>query len=694
MHYRREIDGLRAVAVLPVLLFHAGFATFSGGYVGVDVFFVISGYLITSIILADCASDRFSLGNFYERRARRILPALFVVLLACLPFAWLWMPPDLLRGFAESLVAVSLFISNMLFMRETDYFATASELKPLLHTWSLAVEEQYYVLFPLFVVLTWRFGRRFLALALVVGFSLSLFWAQVGGNLNPRPPFVDDVWDWWDGPAWGFYFAAARAWELNLGGLIALYHFSRGEGTLAAASARGAGQWLSLAGIAMIAWSIFRFDHQTPFPSVWTLLPTAGAGLIILYASPHTLVGRLLSHRWPVFFGLISYSTYLWHQPLLAFARLRSPNEPSQVLLVGLLLVSIGLAYLTYRYVEGPFRDRRRFTRRTIFVGAFALSIVMIGIGIAGHLADGFPGRVPTPLLATIEPPQSRESEVCRWQPIRPGGSNAQVCEFGDPTGARHVALYGDSHAQALFSALDTEFSAAGIHGLRVYNPLCHAIPGILDSRVKTPASECATAHAQLLDYLRREADVVIVSIRWTYRMFPVPGAIDALTFDNGEGGVEKDAYRENYTVQNGIRSTGGAGKRAAVQQLLDSLLATGRDVVLVYPVPEVGWDVPHLNFKRFVADGQVLQEISTSAATYRMRQAFAEAALDAAGPRDGLHVVRPAALLCDSRRKERCVAQIEGVPLYFDDNHLSNAGARLVVAEMMRVLAARPPPP
>jgi peptidoglycan/LPS O-acetylase OafA/YrhL len=624
-----------------------------------------------------------------------------VVLLACLPFAWLWMPPDLLRGFADSLVAVSLFVSNMLFMRETGYFATASELKPLLHTWSLAVEEQYYVLFPLFVALTWRFGRRFLVLSLVAGFALSLFWAQAGGNLNPRPPFVDDVWDWWDGPAWGFYFAAARAWELILGGLIAVYHFSRGEGTfsrgegtLAAANARGAGQWLSLAGIAMIAWAIFRFDHETPFPSVWALLPTAGAGLVILYASPHTVVGRLLGYQWPVFFGLISYSTYLWHQPLLAFARLRSPNEPSTALLGSLLLASIGLAYITWRYVEGPFRDGRRFARRTIFVGALSLSLAMIGIGVAGHLADGFPGRVPAQVMAAIEPPRSRESEVCSWQPIVPGGNGAEVCEFGDPAGARRVALYGDSHAQALFSALDAEFRTAGIHGLRVFNPHCHAIPGILDSRVKTPASECATAHAQLFDYLRREADAVILSIRWTYRMFPVPGAIDALTFDNGEGGVETDAHRENYTVQNGIRSTDGAGKRAAVQQLLDSLLATGRDIVVVYPVPEVGWDVPHLNFKRYLADGHVPREISTAAATYRLRQSFAEAALDAAGPRAGLHVVRPAALLCDAQLQGRCIAQAGGVPLYFDDNHLSDAGARLVVAEMMRVLAPQPAPP
>ena len=200
MIYRREIDGLRALAVVPVILFHAGFQAFSGGFVGVDVFFVISGYLITSIILAELETGTFSVVNFYERRARRILPALFFVMLACLPFAWLWLLPDYLKSFSQSLVAVPVFASNILFWITSGYFEPAAELKPLLHTWSLAVEEQYYVFFPLFLMLTWRLGRRWILSILAVLLVVSLAAAEWGSHAEPVPTF---------------FLLPTRGWELR-----------------------------------------------------------------------------------------------------------------------------------------------------------------------------------------------------------------------------------------------------------------------------------------------------------------------------------------------------------------------------------------------------------------------------------------------------------------------------------------------
>ena len=239
MKYRAEIDGLRALAVLPVILFHAGFEAFSGGFVGVDVFFVISGYLIATIIISEMAEGEFSLVNFYERRARRILPAMFFVIIVCIPFAWFWLTPSYLKDFGQSLMAVSTFSSNILFWRESGYFDTAAELKPLLHTWSLAVEEQYYVLFPIFLILTWRLGVKWILILLMIVFLMSLSLAQWGAYNNPFA---------------AFFLLPTRGWELLIGVFIAFYlkYFTH-------LKSQPVNQFLSLLGFCMITYSIIAF---------------------------------------------------------------------------------------------------------------------------------------------------------------------------------------------------------------------------------------------------------------------------------------------------------------------------------------------------------------------------------------------------------------------------------------------------
>ena len=215
MNYRAEIDGLRALAVLPVILFHAGFKWFSGGFVGVDVFFVISGYLITTIIISDLAEGKFSIVNFYERRARRILPALFFVMVVCLPFAILLLAPSDLKDFGQSLVSTATFSSNILFWWERGYFGTALELKPLLHTWSLAVEEQYYIIFPLFLTLSWKFGIRKITIFLMLIFLISLSLAHFTSIYGIFDRIITG----------SFYLIPTRAWELLLGVFIAIYFY-------------------------------------------------------------------------------------------------------------------------------------------------------------------------------------------------------------------------------------------------------------------------------------------------------------------------------------------------------------------------------------------------------------------------------------------------------------------------------------
>ena len=403
MDYRREIDGLRAIAVLPVILFHAGFEWISGGFVGVDVFFVISGYLITSVILAEKRAGTFSIVSFYERRVRRILPALFFVLLVCLPFAWFWMLPDQLKDFSKSLVNVSFFLSNIYFSKDKGYFAAAIEEKPLLHTWSLAVEEQYYLLFPILLLLLWRGGKRWLLPVLAIVAISSLIFAEWQSHISPEKIFYD---------------TRGRVWELLIGAFFANCSVSESNTDFA----KNIRQATSAIGLALILFSVFAFDKSAAFPR-YALLPTLGAILIILFATPQTFAGKLLGGKWLVGIGQISYSAYLWHQPLFAFTRLHSLSKPNSSLLMSLAVFSLVIAYFSWRYVERPFRNRSKFSRKFIFLSAVLMSAVMITIGIAGDLKNGFPNRYSDRLLTIEQDMNNLEKD--RFELIRSG-----ECQF------------------------------------------------------------------------------------------------------------------------------------------------------------------------------------------------------------------------------------------------------------------------
>ena len=378
MSYRSEIDGLRALAVIPVIFFHAGFKIFSGGYVGVDIFFVISGYLITSNIMSDLRDGKFSIARFYERRIRRILPALFFIMAACIVMAWFLVMPADFKDLSQSLIAVPLFLSNILFYFTSGYFDTASEHKPLLHTWSLGVEEQFYILFPLYLWAIFKFGLKKTVLGIVVFFVLSFACSEIM---------------WRSGEAdTNFFFTPSRAWELLFGSLCALLPAMYPIQERAGPAIKNI---FAAVGIVMIVLAIVLFRPDTPSPSFYTLLPVVGAGLIILFATKETWVSRLLSIKLAVGIGLISYSAYLWHQPIFAFARLRSVEELSHADYFCLIAITLALAILTWRFVERPFRAPGYLSQKRIFVLAAIGSALMIGVGVAGIMCNGFPSRIP-----------------------------------------------------------------------------------------------------------------------------------------------------------------------------------------------------------------------------------------------------------------------------------------------------------
>jgi peptidoglycan/LPS O-acetylase OafA/YrhL len=444
MNYRREIDGLRALAVMPVILFHAGFQAFSGGFVGVDVFFVISGYLITSIIISEKQNGTFTLVGFYERRARRILPALFVVMFACLPFSLLWLLPVDLTDFSQSLIAVPLFSSNILFYLESGYFESAAELKPLLHTWSLAVEEQYYLLFPILLLLIWRLSkRRIVGIGILVVIALiSLAAAQWGSR---------------DEPIGNFFLLPTRGWELLIGALVACFLFAKDHSKIATTVTC---QAFSLLGMFMIIYAVFAFDKRIPFPSLYTLIPTIGTGLLILFANEQTMVGKVLGVKVLVGIGLISYSAYLWHYPLFAFARHRSIEKPSEVLLIALAASALLLAYLTWRWIETPFRNKQRIGRNKVVVIGFLCSCVLVGIGLGGYIKSGFvdwlsPKEMQMFLLPAKNARMLYREGICYLKPAQT--AFAEDCQGRNEVGG--TLIWGDSHAAALSIGLRKSLS-------------------------------------------------------------------------------------------------------------------------------------------------------------------------------------------------------------------------------------------
>lgn len=460
LRYRPEIDGLRAIAVVPVILFHAGFQALSGGFVGVDIFFVISGYLITSIILIELGKGSFTVANFYERRARRILPALFFMLAVSLPFAWFWLAPSDMRNFAQSLTSVVLFSSNILFWRTSGYFNTDAELTPLLHTWSLAVEEQFYLLFPLILLLLWRLGRRWIWAVLPIAGVVSLTAAQLLVMSKS---------------ALAFFLLPTRAWELLIGALAAVHSFKAAGKQID----RRVSEIAGLIGLLLIAYSVLCFNKYVPFPSLWTLVPTLGAVLILLFSDSRTLVGRLLAARIPVGIGLISYSAYLWHQPLLAFARLRTMDDIGGVFAYALVSLSLLLGFFSWKYIEAPFRNRSVVSRRAVLFFSVVGGVVFALLGVSGSVSNGFENRISSDRRDFLcefdaEPPNyryfakgslnERIIKDCNFFDVGrffegdttevPLPTIADECFVRSPAKSHAAFVWGDSHAQFLSHGL------------------------------------------------------------------------------------------------------------------------------------------------------------------------------------------------------------------------------------------------
>ncbi len=523
--YRPDIDGLRAVAVLAVVAFNAFTGAAPGGFAGVDVFFVISGYLISTIILDRLSRGCFELRDFYARRARRILPALCLVLATCLAFGYCVLLPDEFRNLGKHTAAAAGFAANIAFWRESGYFAPAAQFEPLLHLWSLGIEEQFYLIWPLLMLLAWRLRWSItltVSLLAAASFAVSVVMVDLRA-------------------AGSYYFPLSRFWELGLGCLLAAVGAAPGRLRITVSGL--AAECLPLAGIVLIAVAVLAFDEHTPFPGFAALLPAAGAACIIATPRASWFRQRALSHPWLVFVGLVSYPLYLWHWPILSFGAILHSGTPQAAIRTASVALSFILAIVTYRLVELPVRERRRPHVSVALAGTAAV-LGMTGIAIYEH--GGLAGRFNSNVREIGEVP--RKDPLCVRSVPQQGRFN--YCRRTSPEPPRVVFL-GDSQAQGVFEGVASTLGAN--HSLLLLGrggcpPVLNVpeSPGVYD----TDASrrDCNETWQSFVSYVQRTRPAVVVLVGSGSRFFPAPDADGASELHWKEAERDAQAFEDGFS--------------------------------------------------------------------------------------------------------------------------------------------------
>jgi peptidoglycan/LPS O-acetylase OafA/YrhL len=622
MRYRPDVDGLRAIAVLSVVMFHFAREWLAGGYLGVDIFFVLSGYLITRIIHKEIVDGHFTMSGFYERRIRRIAPALLFMLAVASAIALFVLLPADLEGYGKGLLATLAFVANIYSWRDTDYFARAAEDKPLLHMWSLGVEEQFYIAFPLilaFVVRRWpRLALPLVAAMTAASFLLNIVALKVGAA-NPA-----------------FYLFPTRAWELGCGAVVALAlpvdpQLPRSSRTQSIAS-----------GVALLAIA-FALVHPAP---VWAFLPDsvlAVVGTAILLQTGNSMstpVTRLLSLKPLVWVGLISYSLYLWHWPVIVFARYFLVRDLTYSEVLAAFAMMVGIGWVSYRFVEKPFRARG-FPVGRLYLLSGGGALVLATVGVILIRLDGLPQRLSSE-AATINAAVGTNfrcpvSELVPFGASRACLLNLESRQLRDA----ELVLLGNSHAQMYAPVVQDILSERGIAGLLV--PLNGCLPTVV-ANVNGDCLSMAEKNFEALGALKKLRTVIVASNWW----LDVPALVGnpGERFDNGENRAIIFAYDD----------------------LIDKLRAHGLRVVLVGPIAEPGWDVASELSRKRAFGWPELRPLGLPTKQFQERFGGVHEHFVA---RHDMKFLRPDLVQCDL---ESCRFIIDGRSLFADSNHLAAA--------------------
>lgn len=645
--YRPEIDGLRAIAVLSVVLYHFG-VPLPGGFTGVDVFFVISGFLIGGILWREHqATGRINILAFYVRRFRRLAPAFFALLFATAALGWFVLLPFEYREFAKSGIAATVYLSNVLFFRSAGYFDTISEEKPLLHTWSLAVEEQFYIVLPLLFIALASARTSFL-------WTLGAIWFA---------SLIACIWLTRSHPEATFFLFPFRAWELLSGVLLAIYMNERGNRSELPAS-------LSYVGLLLLMAGFFEISSGAQFPGFWALLPVIGTVLLLLDNRATNPVNKVLSKALPVFFGKISYSLYLWHWPILVLALFLRGDDVSIAEQALWLVISIGVATLSWRYIETPVRRSDRVGGKAVFGGTVLLSALALGLTGLIFKQDGVVSRFSDTAQVHINATADFLQDWSRCDVATEGAFEAiELCAIG-PEGDPEVLIWGDSHVRALREGLNLASVEADVPGLIIWRAGCPPFFGVeKEETAATPSQNlaCGEANRQIETAIAELESVKTVLLvgRWTY-------------YWTGEG-VGLDTHNKIAVTLPADHSLEQPTTLSmAAKNTVDALRAAGKNVFIMQQPPEIeGYD------SRIAARSLALADLplantetftpSISRDDVAERQAAPNALWQQLGDEGRITQISIWDWLCDTAN---CFAVHDDIGHYFDNNHLTNSAA------------------
>lgn len=651
LKYRPEIDGLRTIAVLSVLIYHAEFVLgsgklLSGGFLGVDIFFVISGFLITSLIIKEQnKTGSFSIADFYERRARRLLPALFLVILVSLPFAWLYLLPSQFIDFSKSQLSSVFFASNFYWDNSLQkYGAESAMYKPFLHTWSLAVEEQFYIIFPLILIALYRWLKTYTLSILSIFLIASLIYAE---------------WLTGKDASSSFYMLPSRFWELLSGSLLA-YHLYKHPQEPHSNSLKN---FIPVLGLGLITYSLFFIEYNDNHPGFITLTVVIGTLLIIWFSNKTNPVTRLLSSKFFVGVGLISYSLYLWHYPIFSFGRILN-SSPSVNEKIIWFILSFCLALISYYLIEKPSRNKVLFSKRSLVFTLSLTAIIIVGLNAAIIHNKGYSSRLPS-IISDIEMRPSKIG-ICYKK---------QHCSFNNDN-SNNIILVGDSHLMSLERALLDYSNEKQLKFTTLTTNGCQYILNLNSvDKKNNQISQCNTS----LQNSRRE-----LLLNVNNALIVIGGNLPSIIPNNI---FEKKSKRHLQYPDLSIKSSDhriSAIFREYRNTVLE-LANNNHKIILVYPIPTADWDIPskisQLIFRKNDSEVESIlnkSKITISYPDYISKTKSSFDLLDSIKHKN-ISRIYPHKLFCNTSIPNRCITHDQKTSYYRDEQHLSKKGTDML---------------